>query len=286
MGASGTPLMYAFREREKILDLFESLTGARMMCNYMRFGGCRVDYARRLAGPGTDRSSHEFPRFLDEYENLLVSNEILMARTQGIGVLSKELAVNAGITGPMLRACGVNYDIRKVDNYGIYDRFSLPRAAGRPRRRLRPLHDPLARDARVAEDPRTGHARHSRRPHHRPQDQDSRLPPQARRSLRPHRSAQGRTWAFTSSATARRIRTATGFARPASSISPCWKTCASATTSRTSWSSSAASTSSWARWIDDESRTRRSQQWLVKASSKAWRRRRETSSAATSAKSA
>lgn len=124
MGASGTPLMYAFREREKILDLFESLSGARMMCNYMRFGGVRVDTSeawlqqvRELLG--------EFPRFLDEFERLLMENEILMSRTQGVGVLPSELAINAGITGPMLRASGVNYDIRKVDQYGIYDRFSF-----------------------------------------------------------------------------------------------------------------------------------------------------------------
>ena len=124
MGASGTPLMYAFREREKILDLFESLTGARMMCNYMRFGGCRVD----LPAGWLDQANQvveAFPRFLDEYESLLAGNEILMARTQGVGVLSKELAINAGVTGPMLRASGVNYDLRKVDKYGIYDRFSF-----------------------------------------------------------------------------------------------------------------------------------------------------------------
>jgi NADH-quinone oxidoreductase subunit D len=124
MGALGTPLMYAFRERELILDLFESLTGARMMCNYMRFGGCRVDLP-----PGwleeTRQVVDNFPRFIDEYENLLSGNEIMMARTQGVGVMSSELAVNASITGPMLRAAGVNYDIRKVDKYGIYDRFSF-----------------------------------------------------------------------------------------------------------------------------------------------------------------
>jgi NADH-quinone oxidoreductase subunit D len=124
MGASGTPLMYAFREREKILDLFEALTGARMMCNYMRFGGCRCD----LPAGWLDQAKQvveAFPRFLDEFETLLAGNEILMARTQGIGVLGKELAINAGITGPMLRACGVNYDLRKVDKYGIYDRFDF-----------------------------------------------------------------------------------------------------------------------------------------------------------------
>ena len=65
------------------------------------------------------------PAFVDEFEALLRSNEILMARTQGVGVLRPELAVNAGVTGPMLRASGVNYDIRKVDHYGIYDRFKF-----------------------------------------------------------------------------------------------------------------------------------------------------------------
>jgi NADH-quinone oxidoreductase subunit D len=122
MGASGTPLMYAFREREKILDLFESLSGARMMCNYMRFGGVRVDLP-----PGWLSEARAvvdgFPRFLDEFEKLLSGNEILMARTQGVGVLPAELAVSAGCSGPMLRATGVNYDIRKVDKYGIYERF-------------------------------------------------------------------------------------------------------------------------------------------------------------------
>jgi NADH-quinone oxidoreductase subunit D len=124
MGAWGTPLMYAFREREKILDLFESLSGSRMMCDYMRFGGCRVD-------PSADWLTRAkqivdaFPKFLDEFEKLIVENEILIARTQEVGKLSAELAISAGITGPMLRACGVNYDIRKVDGYGFYPRFKF-----------------------------------------------------------------------------------------------------------------------------------------------------------------
>ena len=124
MGASGTPLMYAFREREKILDLFEALTGSRMMCNYMRFGGCRVDMPAGWLGQA-QTIVREFPRFLDEYESLLVSNEVLMERTQGVGVLTKKLAIASAISGPMARASGVNYDIRKVDKYGIYDRFSF-----------------------------------------------------------------------------------------------------------------------------------------------------------------
>jgi NADH-quinone oxidoreductase subunit D len=90
----------------------------------MRFGGCRVD-----ASPAwLDKTRHVvegLPGFVDEFEQLLSSNEILMARTQGVGLLPAELAVNAGVTGPMLRASGVNYDIRKVDGYGIYNRFNF-----------------------------------------------------------------------------------------------------------------------------------------------------------------
>ncbi len=124
MGAWGTPLMYAFREREKILDLFESLSGSRMMCDYMRFGGCRVDPSDewlRRAKEVVER----FPKFLDEFEQLILQNEIVIVRTQNVGVLSAKVAVSAGITGPMLRACGVNYDLRKVDGYGFYPRFKF-----------------------------------------------------------------------------------------------------------------------------------------------------------------
>jgi NADH-quinone oxidoreductase subunit D len=124
MGALGTPLMWAFRQREKVLDLFESLTGARMMCNYMRFGGCRCDLpAGWIARAQT--VVDEFPRFLGEFETLLSGNEILMARTQGVGRLSAEQAIAGSITGPMLRASGVDHDLRKVDRYGIYDRFAF-----------------------------------------------------------------------------------------------------------------------------------------------------------------
>ena len=124
MGAWGTPLIYAFREREKILDLFEALSGSRMMCNYMRFGGCHTDVP-----PGwieqAGKVVEAFPFFLDELEALVVSNEIVLARTQNIGQLPGDLAINAGVSGPMLRASGINYDVRKVDGYGIYPRFKF-----------------------------------------------------------------------------------------------------------------------------------------------------------------
>lgn len=124
MGAWGSALMYAFRERELILDLFEDLTGARMMSNFMRFGGCRND----LPDGWADRAKKylaTFPAFLDELEKFLIGNEILLARTQDIGALPAATLVNGGITGPMLRAAGVAYDLRKARPYGIYDRFKF-----------------------------------------------------------------------------------------------------------------------------------------------------------------
>ncbi len=124
MGALGTPLMYAFRERERILDLFESLTGARMMCNYMRFGGCRCDVSPAWLHQA-QQVVEAFPKFLDEFEALLSENEVLVSRSQGVGALSQSLAIDAGITGPMLRATGVNLDLRKAEPYGIYDRFEF-----------------------------------------------------------------------------------------------------------------------------------------------------------------
>jgi len=124
MGALGTPMMYAFREREKILDLFEEISGARMMCNYMRFGGVRVDTSDAWLAQ-TKKVVGDYGKFLDEFEVFLNENEILLARTQGVAPLSKEQAINASITGPLLRAAGVNYDLRKVDKYGIYSRFEF-----------------------------------------------------------------------------------------------------------------------------------------------------------------
>jgi len=128
MGAWGSALMYAFREREKILDLFEELTGARMMLNYARFGGVRCDVPKGWLEKARAYLA-TYPAFLDEMEQFLTGNEILLSRLQGIGVLSAERAINGGISGPVLRASGVDYDIRKVDGYGVYPRlkFRVPR---------------------------------------------------------------------------------------------------------------------------------------------------------------
>lgn len=124
LGAFFTPVLYAFREREKILDLFEAVAGSRMMCNYFRFGGVKIDVGGDFI-PRVRQIINNYPKFLDEFEKLLTENEILMSRCQNVGIISKELAVNSGLSGPMLRATGVPYDIRKVDGYSIYKRFKF-----------------------------------------------------------------------------------------------------------------------------------------------------------------
>jgi len=130
MGAWFTPVLYAFRERERILDLFEAVSGSRMMCNYMRFGGVRVDFTEPMLTTTRD-IVERYPRFLDEFEALLTGNELLKSRCQHIGVLPKLLAINASITGPMARASGVEYDVRKVDRYGVYGRLDFRVPVGR-----------------------------------------------------------------------------------------------------------------------------------------------------------
>ena len=124
LGAFFTPVLYAFREREKILDIFEETAGSRMMCNYLRFGGVKQDLPPGIL-ERIGKLVGEFPKFLDEFEALLTKNEILCMRCQRVGVLPYELAVNASITGPMARASGVNYDLRKIDGYSIYPRFKF-----------------------------------------------------------------------------------------------------------------------------------------------------------------
>jgi NADH-quinone oxidoreductase subunit C/D len=125
LGAAFTPLFYAVKERELILDLFEEASGSRMMCNYMRFGGVAHDVSEDWLDRARYLASERLPRKLDELEQLLSDNEILVARTKGVGVIPPEVAIAHGVTGPMLRAVGVPYDIRRVEPYAIYDRFDF-----------------------------------------------------------------------------------------------------------------------------------------------------------------
>jgi NADH-quinone oxidoreductase subunit D len=126
-GAWQTPLFYMFREREKILDLFEMTCGARLTLNYMRIGGVAFDLPNEFT-PRLSALLDELPDRIAEYEQLLIDNEILLLRSRGVGVVSADAAINASLSGPMLRASGVAWDIRKADPYCIYDEldFEIP----------------------------------------------------------------------------------------------------------------------------------------------------------------
>ena len=124
LGAWQTPLMWMFREREKILDLFDMVCGARITFSYMRVGGVSHDLPAEFM-PRLQAFLEDMPQRLDEYEQLLTENEIIASRTKGQGVLSPEKAVNYGVSGPNLRASAVKWDLRKSAPYEVYDRFDF-----------------------------------------------------------------------------------------------------------------------------------------------------------------
>ena len=126
LGALGTPLMYCMREREKILDLFEMLCGARITNSYLRPGGVFQD-APEYFWPALNQFMAEIPHRIDELEQYLSTSEIALQRTKGVAVLSPAAMVNASITGPMLRAGGVDWDLRHRAPYDFYDRVSFKR---------------------------------------------------------------------------------------------------------------------------------------------------------------
>jgi NADH-quinone oxidoreductase subunit D len=119
-----TVFFYCFREREDLLKIFEMFSGQRMMTSYIRPGGLALEPPRgwqRVVKKFIDGFSSK----VDEYENLLDSNPIWMRRTQGVGFISIEDMLDLGITGPMLRGAGVNWDIRKTEPYSSYEKFDF-----------------------------------------------------------------------------------------------------------------------------------------------------------------
>nr|YP_009974259.1 NADH-plastoquinone oxidoreductase subunit 7 [Ptisana novoguineensis]QNH94109.1 NADH-plastoquinone oxidoreductase subunit 7 [Ptisana novoguineensis] len=115
-----TPFFYIFREREMIYDLFEAATGMRMMHNYFRIGGVAVDFPYGWVDKCLDFCDYFLPK-VDEYEQLITNNPIFLKRVEGVGFIGREEAINWGLSGPMLRASGVRWDLRKVDHYECYD---------------------------------------------------------------------------------------------------------------------------------------------------------------------
>lgn len=125
LGAFFTPALYALKERELILDVFEAASGSRMMCNYFRFGGVAQDLPEGLLPFIHNLVYNRLPMKIDEIDSLLSENEIVRSRCIGVGVLTSEQAIGLSASGPVLRASGVPYDIRRADPYGIYDRFDF-----------------------------------------------------------------------------------------------------------------------------------------------------------------
>ena len=119
-----TPLFYTFRDREEILKIFEKYCGARLTTHAFRIGGCQYE-----TYDGFERDVKKFVDFvrpkIDEYEELLTTNRIWVERTKGVGVISAKDCIALGVTGPVLRASGVKWDIRKAQPYANYSEFDF-----------------------------------------------------------------------------------------------------------------------------------------------------------------
>ncbi|MFQ5828328.1 MAG: NADH-quinone oxidoreductase subunit D [Candidatus Methylomirabilia bacterium] len=124
LGGGTTVFLYCFREREMVLDLFEALTGARLLYGFHQVGGTRYDLPAGWAEQ-CRRTVDFISQRLDEYEDMLESNAVFLARTQGVGVVSEALAKEVGICGPLIRGSGVEYDVRRHEPYSSYEDFDF-----------------------------------------------------------------------------------------------------------------------------------------------------------------
>ena len=122
-----TVFFFTFREREVLLDLFDELCGARLTTSWYRIGGVERDFTPKIID-NLRRFIADFPSKIDEYDTLLATNRIWLARTKNVAVISAQDAVNFGLSGPTLRGSGVDYDLRKITPYGAYDKveWSVP----------------------------------------------------------------------------------------------------------------------------------------------------------------
>ena len=125
-----TPLFYCLREREEILKIFENYCGARLTTHAFRIGGLQYE-AYDAFEKEVERFCNDFDRRVDEYETLLTQNRIWVGRTKGIGVISAKDAIAMGVTGPVLRASGVEWDLRKATHYAAYDQFEFSIPTGK-----------------------------------------------------------------------------------------------------------------------------------------------------------
>ena len=122
-----TPFLWSFEQRELLMEFYEKVSGARLHANYFRPGGVYRDMPNGLLNDIKEWAI-KFPKFIEDLENLVSDNRIFKQRTVDIGIVSAEDAVDFGFTGPMLRASGVKWDLRKEETYEIYDKldFEIP----------------------------------------------------------------------------------------------------------------------------------------------------------------
>jgi NADH-quinone oxidoreductase subunit D len=124
LGGGATIFLYCIREREAILDLFESLVGARLLYGFHQVGGTRYDIPPEWAKTCRE-TVDSIDKRIDEYQRMLEENSFFLVRTQGVGVISRELAEDVGISGPLLRGSGVAYDLRRAEPYSSYEDFDF-----------------------------------------------------------------------------------------------------------------------------------------------------------------
>ena len=124
LGGGATIFLYCIREREMVLDLFESLVGARLLYGFYQVGGTRYDLPDGWIEQ-CRKTVDVIDRRIDEYERMLEDNPFFLARARGVGVISRELAEGVGIAGPLLRGSGVPFDLRKAEPYSSYEDFEF-----------------------------------------------------------------------------------------------------------------------------------------------------------------
>ena len=124
LGGGATVFLYAIRERELILDLFEALTGARLLYGFHQVGGVRYDLPAGWAEQ-CRQTLNLIEQRLREYEAMLEDNPFFLVRTQGVGVISRELALDVGVCGPLIRGSGIDYDVRRAEPYSSYGEFTF-----------------------------------------------------------------------------------------------------------------------------------------------------------------
>lgn len=151
LGGGTTLYMYCFREREKLMDLMEELTGTRFHTNFNMIGGARYDLTPELATT-CHRLAREMEAMLDELHSMTSASGVFIARTRGVGVIPRDLALGVGCTGPTLRGSGVRFDVRKAMPYDAYAEldFEVPvREAGDSQARFEVRMDEISQSVRL-----------------------------------------------------------------------------------------------------------------------------------------